>query len=86
MPWSLLVAIVGIAVAVVGIAVAAGLACFETAAVVATQLPVNPALCFLSALALPDISASLSCSPSSYQPCLSDSSSFLVTLPPLVRH
>ena len=39
MPWSLLVA-------VVGIAVAAGLACFETAAVVATQLPVNPAFCF----------------------------------------
>ena len=37
MPWSLLVA-------VVGIVVAAGLACFETAGVVATQLHVNPAL------------------------------------------
>ena len=42
MPWSMLRA-------VVGIAVAAGLACFETAAVVKSQLPLNPALCFLSA-------------------------------------
>ena len=41
--------------AVIGIAVAAGVACFETAAVVATQLPLNPVLCFLSAPALPDI-------------------------------